>query len=523
MKQSPKPALNNRSSSRTSALAVGATTLLASSLFRQILGLITLIVTARLLTPRDFGIAAYFLVATAFLEMMQRQIAIVLIRLDEVTQEHLRTVFTFQIILGAAAAVFFFATRPLVALLELPELTELAPVLCVLSLVIALKSPRFILFERNLSFIYAAGEETVSRIVYSVIAISLAWLWTDYWAIIAANFCALATRSMWTFSMAPMTLRLSLARWHDCLSFSVWSTGAQIAQFFSKNMPQLIIGATLGLSDAGIFRLGNRLSTLVTAQLFAPLQRVLYPGLADISRNTDRKDEAFNRLNELLLAIVLPISVGMALVANHIVIVVIGWKWLGAAQVIWVLAPLKALETLQENVRSAAYVEGSTKVLFVRNIFLLVFVCLTMWAGVQFGFSGALIAAGASSTAAILTTLMIAKRFGTHTFFGPLTVAWRSFASTLVMIVAVLFVGTAFGNHDHIGWAFETIDDLPLLRYRFAVKVLVGAFAYIGTHFLLWKLAKRPPGFESMVLGFAKKIFKRVDNPNAKKHGPMES
>lgn len=488
---------------------MGATTLLASSLFRQVLGLLTLIVTARLLTPKDFGIAAYFLVATAFLEMMQRQIAVVLIRLDDVTQEHLSTVFTFQVILGVAGALFFYATQPLLALLDIPELIQLAPVLCVLSLIIALKSPRFVLFERKLRFSFAAGEETISRIVYSIIAISLAWLWGDFWAIIVASFCALVTRSILTFSMAPMTVRLSLARWRDCLSFSVWTTGAQVSLFFSNNMPQLIIGATLGLADAGIFRLGNRLSTLVTTQLFAPLQRVLYPGLADISRNTDRQDEAFNRLNELLLAIVLPISLGMALVANHIVVVVIGWQWLGVAQVIWILAPLKALETLQENVRSASYIEGSTKILFIRNTFLLVFVCLLMREGVQFGFTGALLAAGGASLVTIFTTLMIAKRFGTRTFFGPLTVAWRSFASTLAMIAAVLFVSSAYGSGDAVGWAYETADDLPLLRFRFAVKVLVGVFAYVGTHLLLWQLVGRPKGVESLVLELVAKIRSR--------------
>ncbi|WP_170376745.1 MULTISPECIES: oligosaccharide flippase family protein [Ruegeria] len=510
MKQPSDPVVDKSTSARTSALAVGATTLLASSLFRQALGLITLIVTARLLAPKDFGIAAYFLVATAFLEMMQRQIATVLIRLDDVTLEHLKTVFTFQVILGVVAALFFYVTQPLLALLEIPELIQLAPILCALSLIIALKSPRFVLFERKLRFSFAAAEETISRIVYSIIAISLAWLWGDFWSIIVASVCALITRSIWTYSMAPMTIRLSLARWRDCLSFSVWTTGAQVSLFFSNNMPQLIIGATLGLADAGVFRLGNRLSTLVTTQLFAPLQRVLYPGLADISRNTDRQDEAFNRLNELLLAIVLPVSLGMALVANHIVVVVIGWQWLGIVQVIWILAPLKALETLHENVRSAAYIEGSTRILFIRNTFLLVFVCLLMREGVEFGFSGALIAAGIASLVTIFTTLMIAKRYGTRTFFGPITVAWRSFVSTLAMVSVVLFVSSAFGSGDAVGWAYETEEDLPLLRFRFAIKVLVGILTYIGTHFLLWKLSGKPKGVESMTLELVAKIRSRL-------------
>ena len=523
MKQIPNPDPSPSLLSRRSAIAVGAATLLASGVFRQGLGLLTLGVTARLLAPEDFGVAAYFLIATALLEMLQRQITIVLIRLDNVTQEHLDTTFTFQVIFGIAVAILFYTSQPLVALLGIPELVELAPTLCILSLIVALRSPRFVLFERKLRFGYAAGEETLTRVIYAVIAITLAWLWRDFWAIVVANFCALTARSIWTFSVAPMAPRLSLARWRDSFSFSAWTIGAQLAQFFSKNMPQLVIGATLGLADAGIFRLGNRISALVTTQLFAPLQRVLYPGYADISRTTDRQDEAFNRLNELLIATVLPIAVGMALVANHIVIIVLGYKWFAATYVISILAPLKALETLQENVRSASYVEGSTKLLFIRNTILLVLVSLLVWVGVNFGFFGALAAAGASSLAALFMTLTIARRYGTHTFFGPLIVAWRSFVSCAAMILAVIAVSHAFGTTEQAGWAFDSLEDVPRLLIVFSTKILVGMVTYIATHLVLWMLAGRPDGFENFLLSIPKRIYRHYSHVDKTKRDQMES
>ena len=152
--------------SRSSALAVGAAALLASGLFRQGLGIVTLAVTARLLTPEDFGIVAYFLVALGLLEMMQRQIAMVLIRLETVTQAHLETVFTVQLVFGLSVAAIFLASRPLVEMVGLPQLVELTPYLAVLSLVIAIRSPLFLIYERDLTFSYAAKEETFSRIAY---------------------------------------------------------------------------------------------------------------------------------------------------------------------------------------------------------------------------------------------------------------------------------------------------------------------------------------------------------------------
>jgi len=447
----------------------------------------------------------------------------VLIRLDEVTQEHLETVFTFQIIFGIVAAVLFYISRPLIALIGIPELVQITPAICALSLIVALKSPRFVLFERKLRFGYVAGEETLSRLAYAVVLITLAWAWRDFWAIVVANFCALTVRSIWTFSIAPMTPRLSLTHWRDGFSFSAWAIGSQLAQFFSQNVPQLVIGATLGLTDAGIFRLGNRISTLVTTQLVAPLQRVIYPGLADLSRNTDRRDSAFDQLNELLLAIVLPLAVGIALVADHIIIVVLGYQWYAATQVIWILAPLKALEMLQENVRAASYVEGSTKLLLIRNMILLILVCILMWTGVKFGFTGSLVAAGAASFAALLMTLTIAKRYGRRTFFGPLLVAWRSIVACAVMTVVVIAVSRAFGTTEHAGWAFKSLEDVPRLLIVFSTKVILGMVAYIGTHLILWMLAGRPDGFENFLLSILKRIYRRYSHPNKTKQDQIES
>ena len=481
---------------RRSALAVGAAALLASGVFRQGLGLLTIAITARLLTPEDFGIIAYFLIATALLEMFQRQIGMVLIRLDNVTPEHLHTVFSFQIIFGIMAAFLFWAAQPLVALLEIPELTELMPVLSAMSLVVAIKSPRFLLFERGLRFGFAAGEETFSRIVYAILAIALSWYWRDYWAIVVATFAGQAMRGVWTFSIAPMLPKLSLSQWRDSLSFSSWSIGAQLAQFLSANAPQLIIGSTLGLADAGLFRIGTRLVNVVTHQLFTPLLRVVYPGLADLSRKTDQGREGFRKINAGFLAILLPCSVGFALVSVDVIWMFLGYTWVAAAPVIWVLAPLYALNALQASVRSAVYIQGSTPLLFYRNTILLVVVCVVMWIGVQYGFNGALIAAGLANLAGLIATLIIAKRFGNGGFFEPLIVGWRSFVSCAVMTAVV--IATNYLLRDMLQMSYT--PGIVLL------KTAAGVISYTTTHIALWAIAGRPDGFETMVFSLLGKL-----------------
>nr|WP_256369193.1 oligosaccharide flippase family protein [Ruegeria sp. HKCCA4008] len=493
----------------SATLTKGAATLFASGVFSQFLGVLTLVVTARLLTPTDFGIIAYFIIAAAFLEIVQRAVSMILIRQPEITDDHLNTVFTMQVLLGIFSALLIWASAPLMTFFGLAELTSLIPALCFIAIASSIKSTRFPLLERDLRFGFIAGEEATSRIAYTLMAISLTWFWRDYWAIVIAYAITQAIRVIWSFSVAPMRPRLTLRCWHDCIDVSSWSLGAQITQFLINNMPQIVIGSSLGLADAGIFRVGYRLVIMFTSQIIGPLERVVYPSLANTSRTRGSSREAFEQVNAVLLGIIVPASVGMALVANHLIVVVAGYQWLAAAQVIWVLAPLKAIETLQANVRSASYVEGSTKRLFVRNTILLIATTALTVLGSSYGFTGAILGSGAASLFAIGLALSMAKDFGSGGFLTPILMAWRTFVSTFVMLLAVLFVSSAYGSGDAVGWAYETAEDLPLLRIRFSIKVLVGVFVYVGTHLLLWRLAGKPKGFESLALDMAAKAKSR--------------
>ena len=494
--QTHKPNPNRTSLSRSSALAAGGAALLASNVFRQGLAFLGLVVTARLLTPEDFGVFAYFLVASALVEMLQRQISLVLIRLDEVTYPHLHTVFTLQIILGCTTAGLFWLAQPLIALFGIPELEEILPAVSAYAFLTSFRNPRFLLYERELRFSLAVADETIHRITYVVAAVYLAWLWRDFWALIAATFISFAIRSTFTFAVAPMLPKLSLSRWRDSFSFSSWSIGAQLCQFFAAKMPLLFIGATLGLAEAGIFRIGMRITGIVTKQFFSVLQRVVYPGLADVSRSTGRKKEAFIRINALLLGMSLPMSVGIALIAEDIILHGLGAKWIGAAPVIWVMAPLSGLAILQMNVRAATYVAGEVWILFARNAVLLALVCLYMWIGTQFGFYGALAAAGLSSFTALVFTLIIARQFGNGGFLEPLTIAWRSFVSCAAMTAAVL--GTDFALRSS---ALE-----PSVLVIVLTKIGVGMVVYTATHIVLWILAGRPDGFETLILSLLARL-----------------
>ncbi len=77
------------------------------------------------------------------------------------------------------------------------------------------------------------------------------------------------------------------------------------------------------------------------------------------------------------------------------------------------------------------------------------------------------------------------------------------------MAAVVLIEAGAFGSVDHVGWAFNSVEDAPRLLIIFSTKVLTGMSAYILTHLLLWVLVGRPDGFESFFLKIFGQIYQR--------------
>src|SRR5688500_11494934 len=98
-----------------SSLYRGAALAVALQWSMRLIGLVSVVFLARLLSPADFGIAGLAAAALAFVELLGmiglRQS---LLRIQEPEREHLDTAFTIQLILFSGMALVGFAAAPLI-------------------------------------------------------------------------------------------------------------------------------------------------------------------------------------------------------------------------------------------------------------------------------------------------------------------------------------------------------------------------------------------------------------------------
>src|SRR6476646_10453917 len=91
----------------------GALWMIALRWALRLTGLVSTVILARLLTPRDFGIVAMAMIVVGTLEMFnQTGQKLVLIRLEEPTDDHFNTAWTISFLLGLVIAVAILAVSP---------------------------------------------------------------------------------------------------------------------------------------------------------------------------------------------------------------------------------------------------------------------------------------------------------------------------------------------------------------------------------------------------------------------------
>ena len=122
------------------------------------------------------------------------------------------------------------------------------------------------------------------------------------------------------------------------------------------------MGRFLGSAALGIYALAYNLMLLPLSRLVYPIQQTLLPALSRIQDDPERIVRLWLRANRLVAALVVPVLVGMAVVAPDFVSVVLGRRWerlVPVLQILTAAAIVQSLGSLSTTILVAAGRSGS--------------------------------------------------------------------------------------------------------------------------------------------------------------------
>ena len=337
---------------------------------------------------------------------------------------------------------------------------------------------------------YGVAPAFVMNAIGFVISIAIAYFYRTYWALLIGTVAAQFISTAVSYMVLPYRPRVGFRHFRDLMSFSIWLTGGQIVNTLNWRFDYLLIGRALGMSALGHYSVGSTLAQIPTRETTGPLTKVIYPGFSSIRGNPGRLAAAYQRAQALITAIALPAGFGAALIADTLIRLAMGEKWEPVILVVQVLAAVFALQTLGSLSEPLGMAQGETKLLFKRNVqMLLVRVPLIVAGMLVAGLKGVLIARMLSGLFSIFLAMRLVRRFTGLDLRQQLGANMRSLLSVAAMVGAVVLVSPLL---------VAGTDTVSLL-IRIIVIGAVASLVYCGTSFVLWIAMHRPSGPEREV------------------------
>jgi O-antigen/teichoic acid export membrane protein len=317
----------------------------------QVTRIVVGVILARLLVPRDFGLASMALlfvgVASVFTDLSFGQ---ALIARREITDRDRSTAFWTTLAAGALCAGAGVAAAPLVAdFFSTPAVSHLFAVTSILFLITSFSSTQIALLTREMQFRSLQLREMAGTVLGGVVGVVLAFSGLGAWALVVQALTAegVSLVLVWRFSSWRPSATWSAESFRRLGSFAGKTSGARVLGYVNLNADNFLIARFLGAAPLGVYSVAYNVMFAPLARLATPIQQVLFPAFALIAADRPRAGGAWLRGSRIVAAITVPAFVGLAVVAPDFVPVVLGHRWHKAIPVLQLLCIAGLAQSLQ--------------------------------------------------------------------------------------------------------------------------------------------------------------------------------
>lgn len=482
----------------TQRVMTGAGWLLGGRFMASLVGFMTTLVLARLLTPEDFGIVAismsvFVLIASAF----EIPTGLVLIQLPDVTDDDYSTAWTISILKSLfISAVVFLLSAPVANIFNEPELVNILRLLALYPIVIGLRNSYFEQFARSMQFSKEVIVDVVSKVASFLVTVTIAFLFRSYWALVIGLVTTGLISTLLTFVMLPRLPKLTLKSFRRIFGFSAWLTGVSIVNQMHQQVENLAAGRVLGMSLLGHMSVGATFVQRIHEAIGGPLFRSLFSAFSMIHSDEERLKRAYLSSQAFIAAVTLPISFGLGAVSYLAMPLLLGEQWDRAGQVVAFLAPVMGIMVMISAVDSALLAKGMTRTMFLRNLGGLAVKVMLVLIGITVaGFDGLLAACLLTAIIMLVVNSVLVRHVTGATVIDQIKACHRSVLATVLMYVS------AFS----ISWIAPRDGEVIERLLALAVAIIVGAGVYVAAHAGLWLMQGRPEGAETRLLNYAGK------------------
>ncbi|MEM7702004.1 MAG: lipopolysaccharide biosynthesis protein [Pseudomonadota bacterium] len=493
-------------------LLKGAAWVSMATLVVNALGFVSLIALTRILMPDDFGLVAIAASLAQIIGLvLQLSLSQALIQRKDVEPAHFHTSWTLGVARGVIIASLLALSGPIVAEFYGDErLADLLRFLALAPLIGGFGNPKMVVFQRKLDFKQAAVLSIADKLTVFTFSVGIAVIYQSYWALVAGTVAGTFATTVLSYTFISYRPRIAVSKWKDLLSFSIWLTLGTWVQAINWRSTPLLLGFFLPVPLVGQYRVGNQVIEKTVDEAMRPIKALLFPAFSRLQDESERLRQSYLRSQGTICLITYPVAAGLAVLAEDLVRLTMGEKWLLAVPVIQILAVSRLFRAVH-NIRAIAMASASTKELFYRNLVVFCVRWPMTFAGMAFFWGdtyemliGAMIGQFGSAIISTALNVRLIKKISAVSEWDHVSIVWRPLIAITAMVAIVALAGQALPS--------STV--LLELGLRILVLAALGAVTYFGALFAIWVLQGRGNTVEKelalIIHGLAGKAIAKV-------------
>ena len=303
----------------------------------------SLMILARLLGPKDFGLVGMVTAFTGILNLFRDfGLSSAAVQRTTVTDEQVSTLFWINIALGVLLGLVTVGAAPVIAAFyHEPRLVWVTIVLAAGFLFNAAGIQHSVLLQRQMRFTALAVIGVASLIVGTAIGMGGAWEGYGYWALVAMTVSLPLTNTigLWLTTRWIPGLPQRRAGIRSMMRFGGTLTLSGLVIYVANNFEKVLLGRYWGASAIGIYGRAYQLINIPTDNLNSAAGEVGFSALSRLQDDPPRLKSYFLKGYSLILALTIPVTFVCAFFAEDVISVLLGPKWHEAVPIFRLLAP----------------------------------------------------------------------------------------------------------------------------------------------------------------------------------------
>jgi len=303
----------------------------------------SLMILARLLDPKDFGLVGMVTAFTGILNLFRDfGLSTAAVQRQNVTDKQISTLFWINVVVGLSLTLALAGTGPLIArFYHEPRLLWVCAALSSSFLFNAAGIQHSALLQRQMRFTVLAAIDLVSLLASIATGIGMALAGFGYWSLVGMTAIVpiVTTLCLWGATRwIPGAPRRNVGI-RSLMRFGGTITLNGVVVYAAYNLEKVLLGRFWGAEAIGIYGRAYQLINIPTDNLNSSVGEVAFSALSRVQDDAMRLRAYFLKGYSLILGLTLPITILCTLFAREMILVVLGAKWAAAVPIFRYLSP----------------------------------------------------------------------------------------------------------------------------------------------------------------------------------------